>query len=135
VIKKIVVGVVALGVTIFIALNGKRLIEKRRSEIKSTPTPDRERISISLVVPKRGTVKQRDKFLAFVAFDKSIEISTKMTGYIKKIYINEGDRVREGMLLAKIDDHDLKSEISLLKNTLKQQRRDYKLAKQIYNRN
>jgi len=65
--------------------------------------------------------------LAFVAFDKSIEISTKMTGYIKKIYINEGDRVREGMLLAKIDDHDLKSEISLLKNTLKQQRRDYKL--------
>ncbi|NPA61022.1 MAG: efflux RND transporter periplasmic adaptor subunit [Epsilonproteobacteria bacterium] len=134
-IKKIVVGVVALGVTIFIALNGKRLIEKRRSEIKSTPTPDRERISISLVVPKRGTVKQRDKFLAFVAFDKSIEISTKMTGYIKKIYINEGDRVREGMLLAKIDDHDLKSEISLLKNTLKQQRRDYKLAKQIYNRN
>jgi len=35
--KKIVVGVVALGVTIFIALNGKRLIEKRRSEIKSTP--------------------------------------------------------------------------------------------------
>ncbi len=44
-IKKIVVGVVALGVTIFIALNGKRLIEKRRSEIKSTPTPDRERIS------------------------------------------------------------------------------------------
>ncbi len=27
-IKKIVVGVVALGITIFIALNGKRLIEK-----------------------------------------------------------------------------------------------------------
>ncbi len=51
-----------------------------------------------------------------------------MAGYIKKIYVEEGDRVKQRELLAKIDEHDIKSNIALLKTTLKQQQKDFKLA-------
>ncbi len=48
-----------------------------------------------------------------MAFDKSIKVSTKMAGYIKKIYVKEGDKVKIGELLAKIDEHDINSNIHL----------------------
>jgi len=135
VIKKILIALVAIGVAVVVAMNGKKLLESRKSEIEQTPTPEVKTLFVSLVTPKSGVVKQREKFLAFVAFDKSIKVSTKMAGYIKKIYVDEGDKVRDGELLAKIDEHDINSNISLLKTTLKQQQKDYKLAKQIYERN
>jgi RND family efflux transporter MFP subunit len=135
VIKKVLVTIIAIGVAIIVAINGKKLLESRKEEIKNTPTPEIKTASISLIVPKSGIVKQKEKFLAFVAFDKSIKVSTKMAGYIKKIYVKEGDKVKKGELLAKIDEHDINSNISLLKTTLKQQERDYKLSKQIYERN
>jgi len=134
-IKKIIVAIIAVGAVAFIAINGKKLLQKRESAIENAPTPQTKPISVSLVMPQSGVVKQMENFLAFVAFDKSIKVSTKMAGYIKKIYVKEGDRVREGELLAKIDEHDISSNISLLKTTLKQQQKDYKLAKQIYQRN
>jgi RND family efflux transporter MFP subunit len=135
VIKKALVTILTIGVAIAIVINGKKLLENRKSQIEKAPTPETKSISISLVAPKSGLVKQKEKFLAFVAFDKSIKVSTKMAGYIKKIYVKEGDRVKKGELLAKIDEHDINSNISLLKTTLKQQQKDYKLAKQIYQRN
>ena len=134
-IKKILILVGTLGITAIVAINGKKLLESRKNDIDKTPPPNTKPISVSLIIPKSGVVKQKEKFLAFITFDKSIRVSTKMAGYIKKIYVEEGDRVKQRELLAKIDEHDIKSNIALLKTTLKQQQKDFKLAKQIYNRN
>jgi len=58
-------------------------------------------------VPRRVPLYLRDNFWPFVPFDSSSigDISQRFDrDILRKIVYNEGDRVREGMLLAKIDD-------------------------------
>jgi len=134
-IKKIIIGVVSLAVVAGIGMKGRALLMKRRAEVNATAIPQKDTINIPVVQATQGDIIKSQKYLAVVAFDKSIKVSTKMAGYIKKLYVNEGDRVKKGTVVAKIDDQDINSNIALLKTTLIQQKNDYALAKQIYNRN
>ena len=46
-------------------------------------------------------------------------ISSKMMGYIKKIYVNEGDSVKKGEILYEIDPTDILYNSDILKNQVK----------------
>jgi RND family efflux transporter MFP subunit len=134
-IKKIILTILSLVIIAGIAIKGERVLEKRKEEIREEPTPKQTSITISVVNGKYGVIEQRRDFLAKLQSDKSIKISTKIAGYIKKIYVKESSRVIKGQLLATIDEEDINSNIRLLKTTLAQQHNDFTLAKQIYERN
>ena len=42
-----------------------------------------------------------------VVSDQRIDVSSKLTGYIREILVQEGDRVRRGQILARIDGSDV----------------------------
>ena len=46
-------------------------------------------------------------------------ISSKMMGYITKIYVNEGDSVKKGEILYEIDPTDILYNSDILKNQVK----------------
>ena len=134
-IKKVIITAILLAVVAGIGIKGKGILEKRKEEIALEPTPKPNIVTISVVDATDGEIKKSKSFLATLQSDKTIKISTKIAGYIKKIYVKESDRVNKGTLLATIDEEDINSNIKLLKNTLNQQFDDLALAKQIYNRN
>ena len=133
--KKVIVIILSLLVIAFIGFNGKKLMEKRKEEIVNEPLPQKEKLSVNLTKATEGSLEQREKFLATIESQKSIKVSTKMAGYIKKVYVSEGQMVEKGTLLATIDDSDINSNIEILKTNLAQQQNDLALAKQIYIRN
>lgn len=134
-IKKIIIGIFFLAIVGGVGIKGKLLLEERKAEIDDTTIPQKMVQSVSVITAKHGEIKEIKSYLAQIAFDKSIKVSTKMAGYIKKVYVNEGDRVKKGSLLAKIDAEDIDSNIALLRTTMEQQKNDLALAEQIYNRN
>lgn len=133
--KKILFIILGLLIVAFIAYKGKSLLEQRKTEITQEPLPKQDKITVTVVKAKQGTLKELQPYLAQVQADKSIKLSTKMAGYIQKIHVEESQKVEKGQLLATIDSEDLRSNIALLKTTLAQQYNDLALAKQIYNRN
>jgi RND family efflux transporter MFP subunit len=133
--KKISLIILGLMVVVFIGFKGKSLLEQRKTEITEEPLPKQETISVSVVNAKQGMIKEMQPYLAQVASDKSIQLSTKMAGYIQKIHVKESQKVEKGQRLATIDDEELCSNIALLQTTLTQQYNDLTLAQQIHNRN
>jgi RND family efflux transporter MFP subunit len=135
VIKKVIITVVSLALVALLGIKGKGLLEKRKGEIATEATPEKPQMRVSVVKAGEGDIVETRTFLATLQSDKSVKISTKIAGYIEKLYVDEGDSVKQGELLAKIDEEDINSNIEVLKTTLNQQYNDLALAKQIYERN
>ncbi len=133
--KKIVIIIVSIAVIAGILYKGKSLMQKRKQEIANEPTPQSRNLSVSLTHATHEKMQARQSYLATLLSEKSVQISTKMAGYIEKIYVNESQQVSKGTLLATIDERDINANIDLLRTTLTQQKNDLALAKRIYQRN
>jgi len=133
--ERIFFGLISIGIVAFLATNGKTLLEKRQKEIIEEPIPKKRTISVSLTQAKQGTMKETQPYLAQVTSDKSIQVATKMAGYIEQVFVEESQWIKKGQLLATIDQSDINSNIALLRTTMAQQQNDLALAEQIHDRN
>jgi len=136
-------------VIILIVASAVILMKKRKSEIASLPVPVKKSVTVSAVVPKINTIEETKDFIASYYAVNSPIISSKLTGYIKKIYVTDGQNVFKDQLLFKIDDAEIKATIGAkkaainaainsiesLKVNLKALENDYKYSKAVYERN
>ena len=130
--KKRIILIVSIVVLIVLA---KGLVTQRKNEIKDEPIPQKKSLTVSLTQAKQGIIRETSSYLAVVNANKTIQISTKIAGYIQNIFVEESQKIKKGELLVTIDQNDINSNISILKTTLKQQQNDLKLSKDIYSRN
>ena len=86
--------IVAAGIGIFLVLMAWNLMFDEGQPVKTASVETGE-IFQSITVPGRVLSKQR------------VNINSAHTGRIVKIYVNEGDRVKAGQVLAKMDDREL----------------------------
>jgi len=133
-IKQITVAVFLAG-AVFLGIKGKALLEKRKIQIQNEPTPKQMEISILLTKAKQQTLSQKERVLATILAEKSIKLSTKLAGFIKKVYVKESDFVKKGDLLVSIDSNELNNNINSLKEAITAQQKDYQVAKSIYQTN
>jgi len=130
-IKKIVIAVLVL---VVLALAAMKLIVTKK-EIADAPTPAMLSYSIQTIVPHQATLKQTNTFLAQVLSDKEVNISTKLSGVIKKMLVSESQQVKKGELLLEIDAKSLYANLNTLKDQLRVQKNDLKYAQEVHNRN
>lgn len=133
--KKRVIILLAAASLLILAFKGKKLLEQRTQESTDAFLPRERTIAVRVVKPKTGTLESRSSYLAQIEAKKSVNLSTKLTGYIKSIPIKESDRVQKGEPLVHIDDKELRSSINALKATLEEQDEALLLAKSIHSRN
>jgi HlyD family secretion protein len=74
-----------------------RLEARRRAQ-----TVPVERVSLPVIVSANGTVQP----------ERSVNISPKNSGLLKSRLVNEGDRVKQGQILAHMDDSDLLGQLT-----------------------
>ena len=129
---KILISLIIVAIVIFL---GKSLLEKRKEEVVNAPIPQKSNIVVNTIKAEDKEIELSESFLAKVDSVKSINISTKIAGYITSIKVKEGDYVKKGDVLIFIDDNDINSNIDILKLTLNQQLNDFNLAKDIFTRN
>jgi len=127
--------IIGLIIVVAIVVGAKNFLKKKQDEIKNLPTPKEEIVNINVVKASSGKVEKKMGFLATVEADKEIAITTKLAGYINKIYAKESKSVKKGELLVEIDSKEILSNITSLKSLLNSQIADYKTAEKIYQRN
>jgi len=132
--KVIIIAIVVLAV-IVLGIKGKGLLEKRKFEVANVSLPSVEAVSVPIVKATEGELKNTVPFLAQIQSDKSIKLSTKLAGYVQKVYVEESQKVKKGDLLVRIDSLELRSNIEGLEATLESQKNDLALAKSIHARN
>jgi len=133
--KKTIVTVVTLIGVVALGIKGKGLLEKRREQVANEPVAAVEKLTMPVVYAKEGTLAQKEGFLAQLLAQRSIKLSTKLAGYVEKLYVEEAQAVQKGDPLVKIDATEIKSNIEALGSTLAAQKNDLAVARSIYNRN
>ncbi len=133
--KKIIVTLIVILLIVFLGINAKALLDKRKDQIANEPLPSSESISVKVIKPKIKEIEKKGSFLAQLKAQKSIKLSTKLVGFVQKVYVKEAQKVNKGDLLVQIDPTEILSSINELKRAIKQQKKDKALARTIYNSN
>ena len=84
-------------------------------------------VLVNTVTTKTETINHFSKFQGIIKTDQNMILYPEFSGRISKIYVVEGDVVKKGQALAKIDDGGLYNELKLVESQAK-------LAKTIYER-
>jgi len=84
-------------------------------------------VLVNTVTTKTETINHFSKFQGIIKTDQNMILYPEFSGRVTKIYVDEGDVVKKGQALAKIDDGGLYNELKLVESQAK-------LAKTIYER-
>ncbi len=133
--KKMIVTAVALAGVVLLGIKGKGLLEERKKEVANAALPQVERISVPVVHAVQGDLQKRATYLATLLSDRSVKLSTKLAGYIEKVFVQEAQTVRKGTPLVKIDETEIRSSIEALRATIAAQQNDLAVARSVYKRN
>ena len=82
---------------------------------------------VNTVTTKTETINHFSKFQGIIKTDQNMILYPEFSGRVAKIFVEEGDVVKKGQALAKIDDGGLYNELKLVESQAK-------LAKTIYER-
>ncbi len=106
ILRRYRVGVVLVALLLVVAgLVAFRLKDSQgRSVARSRPDP-----LVGVVAPERRDIEVKLSFTADIVAAKQASIFSKVSGYIRKIHVERGDFVKEGQLLAEIDDQELRA--------------------------
>lgn len=98
---------------------GSKESDPVKGTLNSSPTPSEERkVEITEVVPKPISYT-----VSAVGSLKSLEdvtISSKKSGFIDKISVKEGDRVKKGQVLVQLDDVDARLQVDMSEAKVKE---------------
>jgi len=84
-------------------------LESRKAEVANEALPKVEAVTVPVVKATEGMLKNQVSFLAQVLSDKSIKLSTKLAGYVEKVFVEESQKVKKGDVLVRIDAIELRS--------------------------
>ena len=133
--KKLVITIAMVLAVVVLGIKGKALLETRKAEVADEALPSAMVVSVPVVHGTQGRLQHTEGYLAQIVSDKSIKLSTKLAGYVEKVYVTESQKVKKGDVLVSIDAIEIRSNIDALNATLLAQKNDLALAKSIYVRN
>lgn len=125
-IKTIVVTVVAaIGLTVFI-------VACRERAKQTTSVADVTEIPVKLTVTQSEVVSEPVAAPGFISSATEARLSFKTGGVIERIYVDEGQSVHKGQLLATINLTEINAMVEQAKEGLDKAQRDYDRTKNLY---
>ncbi len=80
---------------------------------------------------KTVEVAPRIDLVGTVASGEKILLSSRISAYVKKVYVSAGDTVREGQVLVRLDNRELKEQLAAAEARLEQARTEYKRTQKL----
>jgi len=129
--KKIISIIIVVAVVVSAGL----FLKKQKEAVASLAKPKTYVHSVDVVHAKEKTVEEKRRFLAELQASNSAYIASKFSANIKKIYVNENDKVKKNQLLIALDDSDIKANLASLTEQKIALEADVANAKNILERN
>jgi len=109
--KKLAKKLIVLVIIIALVLLGITLIRLQKRRLAGAPTYGVRPTPVKLVSSRAGSFDVKTDYLAVVEPVQTTIISARLTSTIEKILCDEGDRVKAGDVLIKLDEREIKDEI------------------------
>ncbi len=93
-----------------------------------------EAVDVKVAKLKEEEIKILYETNATLEADKDVVLLPKLGGTVVKIFVKEGERVKKGDLLIKIDDEEIKASINKAKSDLEAIKANYENTKKMYER-
>ncbi len=106
---------IALIIIALLVIGGIKLLKTRKAQLANLPAPEEPVYVVKGAFVKKGVVLEKSKYLGKIVPENEVTVSTKFAGNIEKVYVNEGDKVKKGQLIAKLDDNPIQLAIQNLK--------------------
>ena len=129
--KKIVVLVLVAALIFAAAM----LLKKRKNAVAEAPTATPPSYRVKTVTAQSRTLQETGSFLAKLEAEKSISLSSKLSGRIMEVLVRESQQVNKGDLLVRIDDAEISATINSLQVTLAALENEAKYSRDQYERN
>lgn len=105
----IIVIVVIVGLIAFqLASNKKKIDAQKTAKIDTTEV----RVAVNTQLVKEGISSKKFTLLGTVAADQVVDLKAQTSGRITNMYVDLGDKVKKGALIAKIDNQLLEIGVS-----------------------
>lgn len=91
----------------FLLLSGLLVLSGCENDAAKAPQP--EALKVVLAEVSQTTIKDQTTFNATLAAKETVEVRAKISGYLTDRLFDEGSQVKEGDILYKLDDRDLKA--------------------------
>lgn len=76
----------------------------------------------------RELVADNQSYIGLLKYDRTSRVSSEVAGLVKQVLVNEGDRIKAGEVLVRLDTELLDREIALVKTRIRQARLRMELA-------
>jgi multidrug efflux system membrane fusion protein len=115
---------ITMGIVLTLAFTSCRQAEEQPSEseavyVEMAPVEHKE---MSRPIHTHGRISSK----------KEIKLSFKIGGIIRKIYVDEGQAVKKGLLLARLDLSEIESQVQQARSAFEKAQRDLKRAKDLH---
>ena len=108
--------IVTLGVIVFFAITA--LVVFRLSSGAKSDTRKARAITVATVAPLKQDLDIRLTYTADITPNQTVNLFSRVDGYIAKIYVDKGDLVKANQLLIEIDHTDYQHAVSQAKANL-----------------
>lgn len=95
---------------------------------KNTQNKNKASKEVPVYIVKQENTSVSNQFVTDIQAKRNVEIRSRLNGIIQKIYVNEGQSVRKGQPLFKINDAELQMDLLKANATLKQTQADVRIA-------
>ncbi len=125
--KKIISLVIIIGLIVIIVLKLRvnKEITKNRIYVYDKEAP----IKVFAEIVKEKTLNYNQVLSGKFFPEKEVRVNSEVPGKVLKVYVNEGQKVKKGQALAKLDDRELKTQLSQINIKIANLEKDYKRYK------
>lgn len=110
---------ILIGIVLFLGVSGILLIEKKKKQLSNLPVPEKPLYTVRGSVVKIGSITVKREFLGQIRSENVVSVSSNISGYLKNLYVDVGQKVKKGQLLSVIDDNQIKNRIKNLQIDIK----------------
>ncbi len=91
-------------------------------------------VPVEAVAVARGDIQQTYRTITTLEAEQDVQVVARSSGILQDIFVEEGDQVSKGQLLAQLDVEQLSLEVAQLKATLQKLEKELKRQKSLYSR-
>jgi RND family efflux transporter MFP subunit len=102
---------VAVSVVLAVVAAGALVIAHKKREIAALPTPESPPVPVLTATVKDGSVARVVHTVALVQSDRASTVAAQVPGTVLDVRGREGDRIRKGQLMARIDSRVLQDAV------------------------
>jgi RND family efflux transporter MFP subunit len=119
--------------TLVLFILGSALLVSCNKKAKETKINIEDAPTVEIAQIERKTLGETITASGVLASKSEIKLAFKTGGLIKRIYVNEGQYVKAGQLLAELDMSEIDAQVNQAKIGLQKAKRDFERVTKLYN--